>query len=255
MTVVHRIRNNNNNNNNNNTTQNEYLFKFLITGDSDVGKSSILLRFLEDIFMEETYMSTIGIDFKIKTVYIDGKSSILSRFSEDKFNEEAYISTIGVDFKIKTVYIEGKPIKLQIWDITGQERFRVHNKHSQYRGVHGILVVYDCTDQRSFENVPRWIQEIERYAREGVLKMVIGNKSDLFSQKVVDPSLAKEYADSLDTLFFETSAKQAINIEEAFISLVKLCIDQFEENKKSSTTSNNISLKRPQSQKSNCTIN
>ncbi|KAM9992349.1 hypothetical protein ACTFIY_009790 [Dictyostelium cf. discoideum] len=198
----------------------EYLFKFIFVGDSGVGKSSILLRFTEDTFTE------------------------------------TYISTIGVDFKIKTVYIEGKAIKLQIWDTAGQERFRVHN-NSQYRGCHAVMVVYDVTDQRSFENVAKWIQEIERYARDNVIKMVIGNKNDLVSQKVVDPFLAQEFADSLDITFKETSAKQAINIEDAFISLVKLCIDRMEEDKPSSTSSSSstIILKKPRSQKSNCIIN
>ncbi|KAN0036970.1 hypothetical protein ACTFIV_002296 [Dictyostelium citrinum] len=196
----------------------EYLFKFIFVGDSGVGKSSILLRFAEDTFIE------------------------------------TYISTIGVDFKIKTVYIEGRAIKLQVWDTAGQERFRVHN-NSQYRGCHGVMVVYDATDQRSFENVPKWIQEIERYANENVIKMVIGNKSDLASQKVVDPFLAREFADSLDISFFETSAKQAINIEDAFISLVKLCIERVEEDKPSPTNSTTITLKKTQSQKSNCIIN
>ncbi|KAN0015611.1 hypothetical protein ACTFIU_008350 [Dictyostelium citrinum] len=196
----------------------EYLFKFIFVGDSGVGKSSILLRFAEDTFIE------------------------------------TYISTIGVDFKIKTVYIEGRAIKLQVWDTAGQERFRVHN-NSQYRGCHGVMVVYDVTDQRSFENVPKWIQEIERYANENVIKMVIGNKSDLASQKVVDPFLAQELADSLEISFFETSAKQAINIEDAFISLVKLCIERVEEDKPPPTNSTTITLKKTQSQKSNCIIN
>ncbi|KAN0003843.1 hypothetical protein ACTFIZ_010017 [Dictyostelium cf. discoideum] len=198
----------------------EYLFKFIFVGDSGVGKSSILLRFADDTFFE------------------------------------TYISTIGVDFKIKTVYVEGKAIKLQIWDTSGQERFRVHN-NSQYRGCHGVMVVYDVTDQRSFENVPKWIQEIERYAHENITKMVIGNKNDLISQRVVDPFLAQEFADSLDITFKETSAKQAINIEDAFITLVKLCIDRIEENKPSSSSSSStIVLKNSKKpQKNNCIIN
>ncbi|KAM9994607.1 hypothetical protein ACTFIZ_007750 [Dictyostelium cf. discoideum] len=199
----------------------EYLFKIIFLGDIGVGKTSILLRFTDDTFYE------------------------------------TYPSTIGVDFKIKTVYYEGKAIKLQIWDTCGQERFRVHNK-PQYRGCNGIMVVYDVTDQNSFENVSKWIQEIDRYANNNVIKMLIGNKNDLISQKVVDPLLAQEFADSLDITFKEISAKQAINIEDAFITLVKLCIDRIEEYKPSSTPSSSSSttvLENSQPQKSNCIIN
>ncbi|KAK5577645.1 hypothetical protein RB653_002588 [Dictyostelium firmibasis] len=194
----------------------EHLLKIVFVGDTGVGKSSILLRFADDTF------------------------------------SESYISTIGVDFKIKTVYFEGKPIKLQIWDTAGQERFRVNYSH--YRGCHGVMVVYDVTDQTSFENVPRWLQEIERYAREGIIKMIIGNKCDLVSQKVVDPFLAKELADSLDVEFLETSAKQAISIEEAFISMVRLNLNQIEENKSPTSVNSKLTILKPP-QKNNCIIN
>ncbi|EAL70401.1 Rab GTPase [Dictyostelium discoideum AX4] len=180
----------------------EHLFKFVLAGDSGVGKTSILFRITDDTFTE-THI------------------------------------TIGIEFKIKTVYIEGKPIKLQIWDTAGEKRFRVHNSH--YRGCHGVIIVYDVTDQRSFENVPSWIEDIRRYANENVIKIIIGNKNDLVSQKVVDPFLAQEFADSLDIPFKEISAKQSINIEEAFISLVKLCINRIEE----------TSLKKTQSPEKN----
>ncbi|KAM9945979.1 hypothetical protein ACTFIT_004262 [Dictyostelium discoideum] len=108
-----------------------------------------------------------------------GKTNILLRIADDTFTE-THLTTIGIEFNIKTVYIEG---------------------------CHGVIIVYDVTDQRSFENVPSWIQDIERYANENVIKMVIGNKNDLVSRKVVDPFLAQEFADSLDITFKEISPR------------------------------------------------
>merc|ERR1711963_182576 len=160
----------------------DYLFKLLLIGDSGVGKSCLLLRFADDTYTE------------------------------------SYISTIGVDFKIRTIELDGKTIKLQIWDTAGQERFRTITS-SYYRGAHGIIVVYDVTDQESFNNVKQWLQEIDRYARENVNKLLVGNKCDLTNKKVVDYTSAKEYADQLGIPFLETSAKNATNVEQAFMTM------------------------------------
>lgn len=160
----------------------DYLFKLLLIGDSGVGKSCLLLRFADDTYTE------------------------------------SYISTIGVDFKIRTIELDGKTIKLQIWDTAGQERFRTITS-SYYRGAHGIIVVYDVTDQESYANVKQWLQEIDRYASENVNKLLVGNKSDLTTKKVVDNTTAKEFADSLGIPFLETSAKNATNVEQAFMTM------------------------------------
>jgi len=143
-----------------------------------------------------------------------GKSCLLLRFADDTYTE-SYISTIGVDFKIRTLAHNGKTIKLQIWDTAGQERFRTITS-SYYRGAHGIIVVYDVTDKESFNHVQHWVQEIEHYAAEGVNKLLVGNKSDLQSKKVVPFEEAKDLADSLGINFMETSAKNANNVEQAF---------------------------------------
>jgi len=146
-----------------------------------------------------------------------GKSCLLLRFADDTYTE-SYISTIGVDFKIRTIELDGKTIKLQIWDTAGQERFRTITS-SYYRGAHGIIVVYDVTDQESFNNVKQWLQEIDRYACENVNKLLVGNKCDLTNKKVVDYTSAKEYADQLGIPFLETSAKNATNVEQAFMTM------------------------------------
>jgi Ras-related protein Rab-1A len=160
----------------------DYLFKLLLIGDSGVGKSCLLLRFADDTYTE------------------------------------SYISTIGVDFKIRTIELDGKTIKLQIWDTAGQERFRTITS-SYYRGAHGIIVVYDITDQESFNNVKQWLQEIDRYACENVNKLLVGNKCDLSAKRAVEHNSAKDYADQLGIPFLETSAKSATNVEQAFLTM------------------------------------
>lgn len=153
-----------------------------------------------------------------------GKSCLLLRFADDTYTE-SYISTIGVDFKIRTIELEGKTVKLQIWDTAGQERFRTITS-SYYRGAHGIIVVYDVTDQDTFSNVKQWLQEIDRYACEGVNKLLVGNKSDLTTKKVVDYAVAKEFADQIGVSLLETSAKNATNVEQAFLTMAKQIKDR-----------------------------
>src|SRR6056300_1609923 len=120
--------------------------------------------------------------------------------------------------KIRTIELDGKTIKLQIWDTAGQERFRTITS-SYYRGAHGIIVVYDVTDNESFNNVKQWLHEIDRYANENVNKLLVGNKSDLTSQKVVDYATAKAFADEIGIPFIETSAKNPTNVEQAFMTM------------------------------------
>jgi len=160
----------------------DYLFKLLLIGDSGVGKSCLLLRFADDTYTE------------------------------------SYISTIGVDFKIRTIELDGKTIKLQIWDTAGQERFRTITS-SYYRGAHGIIIVYDVTDMESFNNVKTWLSEIDKYATDNVNKLLVGNKCDLVVKKVVDFNTAKDFADGLNVPFLETSAKNSTNVEQAFTTM------------------------------------
>jgi len=159
----------------------DHLFKLVLIGDTGVGKSCLLLRFADDAFTE------------------------------------SYISTIGVDFRFRTVKVEGKTVKLQIWDTAGQERFRTITS-AYYRGADGIIMVYDVTNNDSFDHVSEWLTEVNRYANEGTCKLLVGNKSDM-DDKAVTAETAKEYADSLGIPFLETSAKNASNVEEAFLTM------------------------------------
>lgn len=146
-----------------------------------------------------------------------GKSCLLLRFADDTYTE-SYITTIGVDFKIRTVEVDEKTIKLQIWDTAGQERFRTITS-SYYRGAHGIIVVYDITDAESFTNVKQWLHEITKYASESVDKLLVGNKNDLTSKRAVTAEQGEEFARSMGIEFVETSAKNATNVEKAFMTM------------------------------------
>eukprot|EP00727_Mastigamoeba_balamuthi_P011974 m51a1_g74 putative rab gtpase (217) ;mRNA; f:238126-239268 len=148
-----------------------------------------------------------------------GKSCLLLRFSDDSFTP-SFITTIGIDFKIRTVELEGKRIKLQIWDTAGQERFRTITT-AYYRGAMGILLVYDVTDEKSFSNIRNWIRNIEQHATENVNKILLGNKCDMADKKQVDYERGKALADEYGIRFLETSAKNSINVEEAFITLAR----------------------------------
>ena len=143
-----------------------------------------------------------------------GKSCLLLRFADDTYTE-SYISTIGVDFKIRTIQLDGKTIKLQIWDTAGQERFRTITS-SYYRGAQGIVVVYGLDDKKSFENVKQWVEEIDRYAGEGVVKLLVGNKCDVEARQVTREE-AEKFAEELKMRYMETSAKTGENVEETFM--------------------------------------
>ncbi|KAH9619453.1 hypothetical protein KSS87_008749 [Heliosperma pusillum] len=104
------------------------------------------------------------------------------------------------------------------WDTAGQERFRTITS-SYYRGAHGIIVVYDVTDMESFNNVKQWLNEIDRYASDNVNKLLVGNKCDLASNRAVPYETAKAFADEIGIPFMETSAKDATNVEQAFMAM------------------------------------
>jgi len=165
--------------------------------------------------------STKTHDFLIKLLMIGdsgvGKSCLLLRFSDDSFTT-SFITTIGIDFKIKTIELEGKRIKLQIWDTAGQERFRTITT-AYYRGAMGILLVYDVTDEVSFQDIHNWMKNIEQHASENVNKILIGNKCDMDSGKVISTQMGQQLADNYDVSFFETSAKTGAKVNEAFIHI------------------------------------
>lgn len=162
----------------------DYLFKILIIGDTSVGKSSMLVRFADNSF------------------------------------SGSYISTIGVDFKIKTVNVDNNVVKLQIWDTAGQERFRTITQ-SYYKGSNGIIVVYDISNKDSFDNIKNWMVDIVKYASQNIQLFLIGNKSDLDTQRQVSVEEGQQFATSRNMIFFETSAKNGLNVTTVFTSFAK----------------------------------
>lgn len=158
----------------------DYLFKILLIGDSYVGKTSILLRYIDDNFSNE------------------------------------FQATIGVDFKVATKKINSKVIKLQLWDTAGQDRFK-NIVSTYYRGAQGIFIVFDVTNRVSFTNVNKWYQETCNFLPESAIRIIVGNKCDLGSPfRVVSEQEGKDLANGLDVEYIETSAKNTINVVSAF---------------------------------------
>ena len=159
----------------------DHLFKILIIGESGVGKTCFLLRYAENSFVAN------------------------------------HLLTIGIDFKIKVIEIEGKSIKLQIWDTAGQDRFRTITK-TYYKGSHGVILVCDVCDERSFGNVKNWVNQIEQNAKSSICKVLVGNKCDK-AERVITEEQGRKLAEEYNMKFYETSAKTGQNVEEAFTYL------------------------------------
>lgn len=154
-----------------------------------------------------------------------GKTCLLLRYANDSFSP-TFITTIGIDFKIKTIEVDGKRVKLQIWDTAGQERFRTITT-SYFRGAQGILLVYDVTDRNSFNCIKTWVDEIDRNADKHVNKVLIGNKCDVDdSARAVSRSEGESLAREYGMAFFETSAKKDIGVAEAFSTIARQVVSR-----------------------------
>jgi len=160
-----------------------YLFKYIIIGDTGVGKSCLLLQFTD------------------------------KRFRTD------HDLTIGVEFGARLITIENKQIKLQIWDTAGQESFRSITR-SYYRGASGALMVYDISRRDTFNHLTRWLEEARANANANLAIMLIGNKADL-ERREVSFEEGNQFARDNGLIFRETSAKTSLNVEEAFIQTAK----------------------------------
>ena len=163
----------------------DFVFKILLLGDSEVGKSCFLMRYSDNVFVEN-YITTIGLDYKLKTVKLDS----------------------------------GKTIKVQLWDTAGQDKYRTIAKN-YYQGSHGILLLYDITKITSFENIREWIRDIKEEVSEKAIIFLIGNKIDLTDNRKISKEKGEELAEEYKIPFFEASAKSGENVDEVFKALYK----------------------------------
>ena len=161
------------------------LYKILLLGDTSVGKSCLLLRFCDNSF------------------------------------QEAHLTTIGLDFRLKTINLkEDRKVKIQIWDTAGEDRFRSITRN-YYKGAKGILLIFDVTDKETFTHVRDWIERIHEESPEGITICLVGNKIDMNESRVISNEEGKKIADEFKIPYFETSAKSNIGVEEVFTYLVK----------------------------------
>ena len=170
-------------NNTNNANGYDMIFKIVLIGDTSVGKTNILSKYLTDEF--------------------DAKSK----------------ATVGVEFGVKNFKIENNIVKVQIWDTAGEERYRSIT-NAYYKGAKGSLLVYDITNKKSFENVEKWISDLKANADEDISMILLGNKTDLEDKRVVSTEEGKNKAEFYNLTFMETSALNGNNIQEAFNELI-----------------------------------
>jgi Ras-related protein Rab-1A len=175
--------------------ENDYVFKIIIIGNAGTGKTSLLSRLCNNIFID------------------------------------TYISTIGIDFKTKVFDIDGYNVKLQIWDTAGQEKFKsiVSN---YYRNINGIIVVFDLSDIKSFININNWMNERDKFCVANTSTIIVGTKSDIKKSELITYEMISEICIKYKASYIETSSKNNFNIDEAFILLCKKIIEKNEYVKK-----------------------
>ncbi|KAM9832082.1 ras-related protein Rab-19 [Neosynchiropus ocellatus] len=163
-------------------------------------------------------------DFLFKIILIGdsnvGKTCVVQNFKSGSFSERQQ-NTIGVDFTVRTLDIDGNKVKIQVWDTAGQERFRTITQ-SYYRSAHGAMITYDITRRSTFTSVSDWIHEVELYGAANVVLVLIGNKCDLEQEREVPFEDACTLANERGVLAaLETSAKESQNVEEAFVMMAR----------------------------------
>ena len=177
----------------------------------------------EDIVIEEVTSQEVKEDFKIKIVVVGdsgvGKTNLIRRFISNEFSENLK-ATIGVEFMSKTYRINKHLFKIEIWDTAGQERYKSITA-VYYKGAKGALVVYDTTEQTTFDDIDKWLLEIKDKTSKNLKLMIIGNKIDLKDEREVKNEEALKKAVSLGIPLMETSALDATNVKEAFNDLLK----------------------------------
>jgi len=157
--------------------------------------------------------------YAFKYIIIDdagvGKSCLLLGFTDNRF-QRFHDARIGVKFGFRTISINNNPVKLQIWDTTGQERFRSITR-SYYRKAACVLLVYDITRRETFDHLATWLEDARQHASSDMIIMLIGNKSDFAGNRVVSTDEGEKFEKENGLMFMEVSAKSRENIEDAFV--------------------------------------
>uniref|UniRef100_A0A8C1F0P3 small monomeric GTPase n=3 Tax=Cyprinus carpio TaxID=7962 RepID=A0A8C1F0P3_CYPCA len=163
-------------------------------------------------------------DLTHKTILVGdsgvGKTSLLVQFDQGKFIPGSFSATVGIGFTNKVLTVDELKVRLQIWDTAGQERFRSVT-HAYYRDAQALLLLYDITSRSSFDNTRAWLTEIHEYAQDDVVIMLLGNKSDMASARVIRREEGEKLAREYGVIFLETSAKTGLNVDEAFMTVAK----------------------------------
>ncbi|CAG9833094.1 unnamed protein product [Diabrotica balteata] len=153
-----------------------------------------------------------------------GKTSLVIRYIEDKFNPK-HISTIQASFLTKKLNLDGNRVNLSIWDTAGQEKFHALGP-IYYRSSNGAVLVYDITDEDSFQKVKSWVKELRKMLGTDISLVIVGNKSDLEKDRHVDVEEAKTYAEKVKAMHFQTSAKLNEGVEEMFLALTQKMLEE-----------------------------
>ena len=179
---------------------------------------------LEQITIEEAEASLMKEDYKFKIVIVGdsgvGKTNLVKRFVQNSFNLNTQ-STVGVEFFSNNYYVNDKLIRIEMWDTAGQERYKSITS-AYYKGAIGALIVYDVTNISSFKNVDRWFYEIKDFASKDIQVIMIGNKTDLIDKKEISTEMSQDKALELEIPVLETSALNASNVKEAFHLLINI---------------------------------
>ena len=170
-------------------------------------------------------------DITIKLLLIGnayvGKTLIVQKFIDNAFSKST-VSTIGVDLQSKVIDINGKKVKYLIWDTAGEDRMKTMT-YSYYRGCHVILVVFDVTDRKSFQNVTTWVECIDKFAKSNVLRILVGNKTDLTDKRVISNEEGKKLAEENGLKYYEISALTITGLHEMFEDVAKEYVEIYEQ--------------------------
>jgi small GTP-binding protein len=177
----------------------------------------------EEIKIDEVASNDVKEDYKLKVVVVGdsgvGKTNLIKRFVSNTFNQNSK-ATVGVEFLSKSYQINDKVFKIEMWDTAGQERYKSITA-AYYKGAKGALIVYDTTQKTSFENIDKWMVEIKDKASKDMKLMIVGNKTDLKDERQVTIEEASEKAKELEAPIMETSALDGSNVKDAFYDLLK----------------------------------